>query len=1170
MLANTLVDKDGHQVERSTRIKETLWNRLRESSLAITKEGTSALQFLKKKVWGFLQDDKDAFFVADLDEVVKQHMRFLKALPQVKPFYAVKCNSSPEILRTLAILGAGFDCASKAEITWVLDMGVPAANIIYANPCKQPSYIRYAAQRGVTKMTFDCENELVKVAELHPNAEMILRIRTNDEGSVACLSKKFGAPLQICEHLLKKAKELNVSVNGVSFHIGSGSANLQGFHQAIGNARQLFDIGNKLGHKMKLLDIGGGFPGHPDFRPVFEEFAGVIMESLDQYFPREEGVEIIAEPGRYYVTSAYTEAVNITAKKEESFRGHEASMDEDLDEDLREASMDEDLREASMDEDLREASMDEDLREASMDEDLREASMDEDLREASMDEDLREASMDEDLREASMDEDLREASMDEDLHEDSSEASVDEDSSEASVDEDSSEASVDEDSSEASVDVDSSEASVDVDSSEASVDVDSSEASVDVDSSEASVDVDSSEASVDVDSSEASVDVDSSEASVDVDSSEASVDVDSSEASVDVDSSEASVDVDSSEASVDVDSSEASVDVDSSEASVDVDSSEAFTDKDEASIVEVSMDKGLHDEAYSEVSLKDDLNEASSDGIERKMFSYYLNDGAMGSFLFSKLYTKEIKLIPMVEKECLPSVQHFPSRLWGPSCSDKDILYDNIDLPELEVGDWLLFPNIGAYFPALYTVFNGFLPPPVYYIVSQNTWSLLETQLNNPNKEDHQVEENSGLEESVWNRVRKSSVTVVEDGTSALQFLKKKIKYSFNGDKDAFFVCDLNDVVKQHKRFVKALPQVKPFYAVKCNSSLEILRTLAILGAHFDCSSKAEINWILGMGVSAADIIYTNPCKHLSHIQYAAQRGVTKIVIDCESELVKVAEHHPNAELILRIHTIDGGSITNLSEKFGAPLEICDRLLRMAKSLGVSVTGVSFHVGSGSEDPDYFREAIKNARHVFDIGKKLGHTMRLLDIGGGFPGHPDFQPTFEEFAVAIMESLDQYFPREDNVDIIAEPGRYYVTSAFTQALNIITKKEKPLQGSDGKDRKTFSYYLSTSLMLPYMISKVFEKDMIFNVLVEKDGLSSSVEKFRSRLWGPSCTDRDVIKENIDLPELEVGDWLLFPNMGAYFPALYTVFNGFLPIPVFYIVSPDVWRLLERQWKKLRN
>ena len=109
------------------------------------------------------QDDKDAFYVADLGDILKKHLRWLKALPRVTPFYAVKCNDSRAIVSTLAAIGTGFDCASKTEIQLVQGPGVPAERIIYANPCKQVSQLKYGASNGVQMMTFDSEIELMKV-----------------------------------------------------------------------------------------------------------------------------------------------------------------------------------------------------------------------------------------------------------------------------------------------------------------------------------------------------------------------------------------------------------------------------------------------------------------------------------------------------------------------------------------------------------------------------------------------------------------------------------------------------------------------------------------------------------------------------------------------------------------------------------------------------------------------------------------------------------------------------------------------------------------------------------------------------------------------------------------------------------------------------------------------
>lgn len=85
------------------------------------------------------------------------------ALPRVVPFYAIKCNPEPGMVRLLAALGAGFDCASLGEVKQVLDAGVPASRIIFAHPCKRPCDIHFARDAGVNLTTFDTESELTKV-----------------------------------------------------------------------------------------------------------------------------------------------------------------------------------------------------------------------------------------------------------------------------------------------------------------------------------------------------------------------------------------------------------------------------------------------------------------------------------------------------------------------------------------------------------------------------------------------------------------------------------------------------------------------------------------------------------------------------------------------------------------------------------------------------------------------------------------------------------------------------------------------------------------------------------------------------------------------------------------------------------------------------------------------
>lgn len=231
---------------------------------------------------------------------------------QSRLFYtAVKCNPDPYIIRLLASLGAGFDCASNNEIAQVLDTGgIDPSNIIFANPCKAVSFIRNAAKKGVNLMTFDNADELYKIARAHPGARCVIRVLTDDSKSLCAFGIKFGAPLVTVPGLLAKAKELNLDVVGVSFHVGSGCYDPSVYMDAIMRARAVFDMGKEAGYVFTLLDVGGGFE---DAR--FEHAATVLTQAIDRYFPDRCGIKIIAEPGRFYVSKAFRLAANIIARR---------------------------------------------------------------------------------------------------------------------------------------------------------------------------------------------------------------------------------------------------------------------------------------------------------------------------------------------------------------------------------------------------------------------------------------------------------------------------------------------------------------------------------------------------------------------------------------------------------------------------------------------------------------------------------------------------------------------------------------------------------------------------------------------------------------------------------------------------------------------------------------
>lgn len=170
-------------------------------------------------------------------------------------------------------------------------------------------------------MTFDNSDELHKIKQVAPDAELFLRILTDDSASLCRLSLKFGAALDATRGLLELAKKLGLNMAGVAFHVGSGASDPNAFLKAVDDARFVFDQAKEIGYDLRALDVGGGFVGD-----TFEEMAEVLSEALNQKFPSH--VRVIGEPGRFYVSSAFTIACHVISRRivEESDLGPEKVM----------------------------------------------------------------------------------------------------------------------------------------------------------------------------------------------------------------------------------------------------------------------------------------------------------------------------------------------------------------------------------------------------------------------------------------------------------------------------------------------------------------------------------------------------------------------------------------------------------------------------------------------------------------------------------------------------------------------------------------------------------------------------------------------------------------------------------------------------------------------------
>ncbi|GFF77229.1 ornithine decarboxylase [Aspergillus lentulus] len=356
--------------------------------------------------------------------------------------------------------------------------------------------------------------------------------------------------------------------------------------------------------------------------------------------------------------------------------------------------------------------------------------------------------------------------------------------------------------------------------------------------------------------------------------------------------------------------------------------------------------------------------------------------------------------------------------------------------------------------------------------------------------------------------------------------------YEFGITDEPFFVADLGQVLRQHRRWQTNFPNVHPFYAVKCNPDPTLLRLLAEIGTGFDCASTEELRVVVNLGVDPSRIIFANPCKSASSLLFAARMGVTLTTFDNLDELETIHTFLPTARLVLRIYACDNDAIIMLGEKFGAPVECSFFLLQRAQELGLEVCGVSFHVGTGAANASAYVNAIRHARMVFELGQSLGYDMNLLDIGGGYQ-----DSNFEKIAQSVRVALMEDFPSQ--IRIIAEPGRYFARSAYTLACKVLSRR---CHIAGAAQERPDMLYQNDGVYGSFM-NVLLEKEVVHPSLIpcsspyHLGNTKRAHEPHRYSIWGPTCDSVDcVARESTLEAEVRVGDWLKYSNMGGEPPS----------------------------------
>jgi ornithine decarboxylase len=281
--------------------------------------GRSRLELLKT----LTHEHGTPIFVIDHEKIRENYREFREHMPDVQVYFAVKANSNPEIVKTLYDMGCSFDVASmpefmivyeniksmpkKERLEWIWD------KIIYANTIK-PIETLEALDQYKPLVTFDNIFELKKIIEHAPHAGVVLRIRVPNTGSMVELSSKFGAHPGEAVDLIMSAFDMGLVVEGLSFHVGSQCTNFENYMQALQiSASIIKEVEERTGRKIRILDIGGGFPVkyHPGIVSI-RTLAKKLNAEIKRLFPKD--MQILAEPGRFLVANTCTIVAKVVGK----------------------------------------------------------------------------------------------------------------------------------------------------------------------------------------------------------------------------------------------------------------------------------------------------------------------------------------------------------------------------------------------------------------------------------------------------------------------------------------------------------------------------------------------------------------------------------------------------------------------------------------------------------------------------------------------------------------------------------------------------------------------------------------------------------------------------------------------------------------------------------------
>lgn len=325
-------------------------------------------------------------------------------------------------------------------------------------------------------------------------------------------------------------------------------------------------------------------------------------------------------------------------------------------------------------------------------------------------------------------------------------------------------------------------------------------------------------------------------------------------------------------------------------------------------------------------------------------------------------------------------------------------------------------------------------------------------------------------------------------------------------------------------------------FAVKSNSNIAILQTMAKLGSGFDIVSQGELERVLIAGGDASKVVFSGVAKTEKEIERALEVGICCFNVESQPELLRINEVAGRmgkiAPISLRVNPdVDAKThpyiSTGLKEnKFGVSVEQAREVYRLAATLEhVKITGMDCHIGSQLTELQPFLDATDRLIVLIEQLKQDGIVLKHLDLGGGLgvtytdetPPHPT------DYTKALLEKLKAF-----DLEIILEPGR--AISANSGIL--VTKVE----------------YIKTNENRNFAIVDAGMNDMIRPALYEAHMNIIEIDRTLERekaiydVVGPICETSDFLGKQREL-SIAAGDYLVQRSAGAYGASMSSNYNS---------------------------